>query len=70
MIMSTLALRLKAVESFLETKIRIPSFYPVLAKIRMKKDFYKEKRYKSSVPPVLAKIRINLGLLYFQRNVL
>jgi len=52
--MNTLVLRLKAAESFLETKIRITRceksrFYPVLAKIRIKKsgqneDFYKEER--------------------------
>jgi len=53
-IVTTLVLRLQAAESFLETKIRITRceksrFYPVLAKIRVKKsgkteDLYKEKR--------------------------
>jgi len=42
MIVSTLVLRLKAAETFLETKIRITRcgksrFYPVLAKIRIEK---------------------------------
>jgi len=41
-IASTLVLRLKAAESFLETKIRITRcekrrFYPVLAKIRIRR---------------------------------
>ena len=52
MIASTLVLRLKAAESFLETKIRIT------------------RCEKSRFYPVLAKIRINRGLLYKSFKIL
>jgi len=77
-IVSTLVLRLKAAESFLETKIQITrceksKSYPVLAKIRLKnpdkpKIFIKKNVRNYSYHqfyPVLSKIRINRGLLYF-----
>jgi len=70
---NTLVLRLKAAESFLETKIRISRceksrFYPVLATIFIKKNVRNHSYHRFY--PVLAKIRINRDLLYITRSEL